>query len=315
MNVVSWMGCKPLFHRGMLVGRVVVHDQMKIELSWNGSIHMLQELDEFSVLRTRTIAGRVLSSSDRAQTLPVAVVNETFVRTFFAGKPVLGERIQPEFTTGREPAPARTIVGVVADIRDSFARDIAPTVYVPWRQVVVQPSSLVIRTASGANPGPAVARAVAGLDPLVAEPNVTDLAALVSGEVATRRLSLVTLIALAGLALALSVAGTFAVVSYAATKRTHEFGIRMALGAGTRRILLSLVWRAVRLAIAGIVVGLPVAALAAQYLRDQLFETGALDPATFAFVTLLIVLVSIVAALVPAIRAARVDPAVALRLD
>ena len=128
-------------------------------------------------------------------------------------------------------------------------------------------------------------------------------------------MSVASLCSLAFVALALSIAGVFAVVSYGVTQRTHEFGVRMALGADARQIVRTVVGGAMRLAFVGIALGLIVAGAGTRFLRDQLYDTQPLDPMTFGCVTGLIVVAALVAAVLPARRATRVDPVVALRYE
>jgi putative ABC transport system permease protein len=123
------------------------------------------------------------------------------------------------------------------------------------------------------------------------------------------------LCSLAFVALALSIAGVFAVVSYGVSQRTHEFGVRMALGADARQILRMVVGGAMRLAFTGVVLGLLVAVAGTRFLKDQLYDTQPLDPLTFGGVTALIIVAALIAAVLPARRATHVDPIVALRYE
>ena len=272
--------------------------------------------DYFRILHAKLLAGRPFSNDDRSGTLPVVIVNETFARTFFAGHSPIGVQMAPNVSlSARSKAPLRTIVGVVADLRTSYSKAPVPTVYVPSRQFPLSVSSLVIETVPGADPGPAVAANLAKLDPLLAKPNVAPMSALLSQDVAAQRLSVTALSSLAFVALALSVAGVFAVVSYGVSVRTHEFGVRMALGADARRIMRMVVGGAMRLAFVGIALGLIVAGVGTRFLRDQLYDTQPLDPLTFGGVTVLLIIAALVAAWLPARRATRVDPIVALRYE
>jgi putative ABC transport system permease protein len=272
--------------------------------------------DYFRIVRATLLAGRTFTDDDRMGTLPVVVVNETFARTFFPGHAALGARIVPGISLAAEKtSPQRTIVGVVADMRTSFTKPAEPTIYLPARQMPLSDSSLLVEALPGTNPAAAVASAVSALDPLLPRPEVVAFPALLWSSIAVQRLSVAALCSLAFVALALSIAGVFAVVSYGVTQRTHEFGVRMALGADARQIVRMVLANAMRLALAGIALGLLVAGAGTRFLGDQLFETQPLDPLTFVSVTLLVILAALSAALVPARRATRVDPIVALRYE
>ncbi len=138
---------------------------------------------------------------------------------------------------------------------------------------------------------------------------------MLARDVAVQRLSVVALSTLAIIALALSIAGVFAVVTYGVTQRTHEFGVRMALGADARQIVRTVLGAAMRLALGGIALGLVVAAATTRFLTDQLYDTQPLDPEIFAGVTALLLVAALVAAFMPARRATLVDPVVALRYE
>jgi putative ABC transport system permease protein len=269
----------------------------------------------FNVLRTAQRAGRLFTENDRMSSEPVAIVNETFVRNFFGGRTPLGAFVTPDISTGPGSAPARRIVGVVADVRERFNRAADSEIYVPMAQVPFDSAWLVVRSQPGVDPSSAVASVISSMDPLLPKPATVSMESRLATSVAVQRLTVAALVTLALVALALSIAGVFAVVSYGVTQRTHEFGVRMALGADARQIIRMVVSGAMRLAVLGIVCGLLVAAAATRLLTDQLYETQPLDPLTFGTVTVLVLAAALVAALVPARRATRVDPIVALRYE
>jgi putative ABC transport system permease protein len=204
---------------------------------------------------------------------------------------------------------------VVADVRDRFTRPADADIYVPMAQVPFDSASLVVRSQPGVDPSSAVASVISSLDPLLPKPTSVTMESRLATSVAVQRLTVAALVTLALVALALSIAGVFAVVSYGVTQRTHEFGVRMALGADARQIVRTVVAGAMRLAMFGIVCGLLVAGAATRLLTDQLYETQPLDPLTFGSVTVLVLFAALFAALVPARRATRVDPIVALRYE
>jgi len=270
----------------------------------------------FRILHATMLGGRAFSDDDRLGTPRVAIVNETFVRTYLQGRTPLGVQIIPSIALAADKTPPlRTIVGVVADLRSSFTKPAAAEIYLPARQLPIGSSTLVVATVPGTDPSAAVAAAVVSLDPLLPKPQVVALPELLSQSVAVQQLSVGALCALAFVALALSIAGIFAVVSYGVTQRTHEFGVRMALGADARQIVRMVLGGAMRLAFIGVAIGLLVAGAGTRLLSDQLFDTQPLDPLTFASVTGLVIVAALVAALIPARRATRVDPIVALRYE
>jgi putative ABC transport system permease protein len=261
------------------------------------------------------LAGRTFTEDDRFGARPVVIVNATFARRYFPNRSALGARIVPGISEqGDKTDPARTIVGVVADLRSSLTKAPEPTIYLPIRQVPLSDAFLVLRT-RGAAPLAAAAAEITNLDPLLATPAVEPLGSYVAESVATQRLSVAALSALAFVALALSIAGVFAVVSYGVTQRTHEFGVRMALGAQAQTIVRTVLGGALRLAAYGIVLGLLIAGAGTRLVADQLYETQPLDPLTFVIVTALVTFAALLAALIPARRATRVDPIVALRYE
>jgi putative ABC transport system permease protein len=266
----------------------------------------------FDALGATMRQGRTFSADERA---PVAIVNETFVRTFIGERSPIGMRVVPSISSGNGRPPSRIIVGVVDDLKTSFNGATLPTIYVPVGQLPFPASSLVVRSSAGASSDAAIAAAVTSVDPLVPRPSVVALSSLLAADVEKQRLTVAALCGLAFVALALSIAGVFAVVSYGVTQRTHEFGIRMALGADARQIVRTVLAGAMRLAFVGVVLGLFVAGAGTRLLTDELYDTQPLDPLTFGSVTALVVLAALFAALVPARRATQVDPIVALRYE
>jgi putative ABC transport system permease protein len=266
----------------------------------------------FDALGATIREGRPFTSDERA---PVVIVNESFVRKFIGDRAPIGFQVKPSISAGSGAPPFRTIVGVVDDIKTSLTTPTLPTIYVPMADLPVPASSLVVRSSAGASSDATIANAVVAIDSLVPRPQVVAMSSLLAADVAKQRLTVAALCGLAFVALALSIAGVFAVVSYGVTQRTHEFGIRMALGADARQIVRTVLVGAMRLAFLGIVLGLFVAGAGTRLLTDELYDTQPLDPLTFGSVTALVVLAALVAALVPARRATQVDPIVALRYE
>jgi len=269
----------------------------------------------FTTLGIPLRSGRAFEAVDRAEAPePVAIVNETVVRRFWASGDALGGRLRLVLPNG--PGPWLRVVGVVGDVRhhglDQPAR---PEVYVPYAQAPVTPMEFLTRTHGDplqlAQP---IRQALQALDPLLPVRQETP-ARLLHASIAEPRLRALLFNGFGLAALLLSTLGIYGVVAYAVERQTREIGVRMALGA-TRAAILRLVMRnGMRTVIAGAAAGLVTASVVTRALRGLLFGVPALDPLTFAGVTALLLLVAIVAVLVPALRAIRLDPITALRVD
>jgi predicted permease len=271
----------------------------------------------------RVISGRDLTASDGPDGAGVILVNEALVHRYWPKQNPLGQQIRIHLPAVRSPWQARprdswlTIVGVVGDIREwNWGIDKLPTLYLPYEQSPSQLMSIVIRGKGDPQQiTSAVRYIVDGLDanqPVTAVRLMDDL---VTQAVAQRRLSMVLLAVFATVAMLLAAIGIYGVMAYAVAQRTHEIGIRMALGAEPRDVLKMVVGHAMRLAGIGVLIGLMASALLVRYLRAQLYGVHAIDPATFVTVSILIALVAAMAAYFPARRATRVDPLVALRYE
>ena len=266
----------------------------------------------FATLHVPLRDGRFILATDRAGTLPVVVVNEAFARKFYPNITAVGKRLTPQLSFSGKPQ-RRTIAGVIGDLRTTFGKPAEPIIYLPEPQYAFTSSSLVVRTDGDVSE--AIARTILATDPILARPESVTLSSLLARDVAQQRLTVASLCALGFIALALSLAGVFAVMSYGVTQRTHEFGVRMALGADARRIVRTVLGGAIRLSVAGVVFGLLLAGAGTRLLADQLYDTEPLDPAVFGSVAALVIVSALVAAIVPARRATRVDPIVALRYE
>jgi len=240
---------------------------------------------------------------------------------YFPNRAVLGAQISLNFALGtaREVASkkpvVRTIVGIVSDTRDSYGRPAAPKMYLPFLQAPFPGLLLLAKVAPHAHVANAIASAVTAADPALAAPKIQPLDNFLAEDAAQARLSALTLLALAFVAFVLAIAGIYAVVSYGVAQRTHELGIRIAVGARAAHVLRDVLGRALRIATIGILAGIVLAAFAAHAIGDQLYGIGAFDPLTFVAVVAAIALAAAAAALVPALRATRVNPIVALRYE
>lgn len=264
--------------------------------------------------------GRLLRESDVVGGAPwVIVVNETFARTTFGSENPIGQRISGWTSEANKPE-WREIVGVVADVR-SFGRDndVPPEVYIPITQApqnawnAFQRSMTIVAKASpGATIAPAMRKAVSEVDPLLPVYDLQTMDNVLAQSTATRRFNtlLLTMLGITGLVLA--AIGIYGVMSFFVAQRTHEIGVRVALGATTASVVGIVVRQALLLAGLGIVAGGVAAYWATRALASMLFQTDARDPGAFVASALVLVLVALAAAWVPARRAASVEPVRAL---
>jgi putative ABC transport system permease protein len=269
----------------------------------------------FSTLGIGLVRGRLLTLADRAGTLPVAVVNTELVRDFFPNQDPIGRRFRRH-----DQAPWATIVGVVSDVRRSGKTGkINPQVYFPAAQTASYPvrlSEFAFRSAGDPKQlVAAVQQQVWAIDKDLPVTNVHTYDEIVSQSVAERRFQTLLLGLFATLALILAMVGIYGVISYSVSQRTPEIGIRMALGATRGGILKMVIGRAMVLVAVGIAAGAAGAFALSKYLKSLLFEVKPGDPWTYASIALLLAAVALAASMLPARRATRVDPMIALRYE
>jgi putative ABC transport system permease protein len=242
-----------------------------------------------------------------------AVVNQSMARKFWPGEDPVGKQFR--FGPPGMDGPLVTIVGIVGDIRQhGLNTPPQPEFYLSALCFPTGPITLVLRTHS--NPLailPALRKAIAGLDPNVPLTRARSMEAVIAESVAPRRMNLLLIGGFAGLALVLSAVGLYGVLSYTVAQRTHEIGIRMALGAAAAEVVGGVLREALGLTAAGIAIGVAGGLALTRILSSMLYGVAATDPATFAAVSLLLLAVALAASYVPARRATRVDPVVALR--
>jgi predicted permease len=266
----------------------------------------------FKTMGIPVLKGREFEDGDLYDRPFVAVISESLARQSFAGEDPIGQRLMCGFDSDKW----MTIVGVVGDVRQaSPASTPGPELYMPLRQHPYTSSRLQVVVRTSVDPEsliPAVRDAVRATSPDVAM-KFTTLGASVDASIAAPRFRMVLVSAFATLALLLAVAGMYAVMSYRTSQRTSEFGLRMALGARAGEMVRLVLRGAARLTAAGLVAGLLLAAATSRIVATMLFGVQPLDARAYAGVLLLSVPMILLAAMVPAIRAARVDPIVALR--
>jgi putative ABC transport system permease protein len=258
------------------------------------------------------LKGRPLAGTDRENTPLVAVINETMARRHFAGVDPIGRRFRE---LSREAWT--TVVGVVGDVRHEGLDEAAGLeVYRPFAQVPVRDMSLVIRMSGDPSPLAASLRAaVAEIDATVPISDVRTADQILARSVAAWRFTTFLHGAFALVALTLAAIGIYGVLSYAVSRRSREIGVRMALGAGRADVLRMVLGQALLLAATGTIGGVVAAFAVTRLLKTLLFEVSPTDVVTFTVVPLLLAAVACLAAYIPASRATRVDPTIALRLE
>jgi predicted permease len=269
--------------------------------------------DYFKTMDIRIVAGRGFTARDRDGAPPVCIVNETLAKRLFPGESALGHVL----LRGKDADLRHEIVGVIADVKTNGVN--APTpdeIYYPMRQLGQPGMGVVAGTDRDASALQAIIRAaVADVDNDQPISFFTTMDASVAQSLGVQRIVASLTGAFAGLALALAALGLYSVVAYAVAQRTGEIGIRMALGAQPRQIVVREMRGGMRLVAIGVLAGLAAAAGAARLIQTLLFDVQPLDPIVYGSVAALFAVVAALACLVPSLRASRVDPLVALRAD
>ena len=264
----------------------------------------------FRALGIPLLQGRDLGPQDSKDAPPVAVVNEALARRLWPDRPAVGQRL----SVGHGAVP---VVGVVGDVRQTrIDGEPAPALYASHAQMTRRGMTLVVRTESSPlDMVGALRQAVWRVDPDQPITDIRSMQSVVQDSLGSVRFTTGLLGLFAGLALVLASIGIYGVLTYTVNQRTHEIGIRMALGAGRRDLLGLVVGQGVRLAILGVALGVLASAVLTRLLAGVLYEVRPLDPPTFLAVAGGLILVATVASLVPAHRATRLDPVASLRHD
>jgi len=268
----------------------------------------------FRAMRIPIRQGRDLSETDDAKAPLVILVNEAWVRRFFPGQDVIGRRIR----LGDKRGKPRSIAGVVGDSHDlGLEAPTPPMLFVPQAQLATPRMTLMVRAQGGQSEALAqsVQAALMDLDRSQPADWVAPFEQRIAGALAPRRFPLQLLGVFAALALVLSALGIYGVTAYGVTQRTREIGVRIAIGAQRRDVLRMVMWGALKLAAAGVALGLCGAMAGARLLSSQLYGVGSRDPLTYAAISGLLTAVALVASWLPARRATRVDPVIALRTE
>lgn len=303
----------PLGAGGFYLGREMVADgvaptpENEVPINWN-----VATPGYFAALGVPLVSGRDFRLTDDSAGTPVMIVNETFARRMFGHENPLGRRAM----SSRDERVEREIIGVVRDVKYYGASDSSRSlVYVPYAQNNAWHQGIItVRARAGALDAlPVVRRELRALDPNIALANVITMDEALEQSMAGDRLVAILLATFATLAMGLAAIGVFGVLSYAVEQRTREMGIRLALGARPSDVRRLVARETAPMVGAGVAVGLLAAFGLARLARSMLYEIGPNDPATFFGVAITLGLVAVVAALVPARRAARVDPVIAIR--
>jgi putative ABC transport system permease protein len=274
--------------------------------------------DYFKTMGIPVRQGRIFDERDRLDSAPVVIVNERFAQKYFPGEDVIGKRIQPGFSADDSGEKIREIVGIVGNVKHlSLRNDDSPEMYLPRTQIPFGIMSIVIRT-SVSNPNAitnSLRKELAAMDATIPLTSVRVFEEYISRSLARPRFNTLLLSIFAGTALVLTAIGIYGVLAYSVAQRTSEIGIRIALGAGKSSIFRLIVGQAMTLVGISLVLGLAGAFAATRLLSSLLFGVGASDPVTFIAIGLLVSAVAFVAAWLPARRATRVDPIIALRAE
>ena len=268
----------------------------------------------FRALGVKLIDGRYFNDQDNPQSPGVVIVNESAARRFWPADDPLNKRVK---TTPNPNAPWLTVVGVIGDVKHfGLDADARPEIYISSDQAPPDGPFMVVRTTTDPMNVAASVRAHVGAMNNVQPVNtIQTMEEVLSASVAQRRFNMLLLAIFAGLALLLAAVGIYGVISYSVSQRTQEIGLRMALGAQARDVLAMVIAQGTKLALAGVGVGLVASFLLTRLMTTLLFNVSATDPVTFLVVSLLLVGLAFLASYIPARRAAKVDPMVALRYE
>ena len=267
----------------------------------------------FSVLKVPLLQGRFFNDADQFDGPGVIIVNQSFAKKWFPNQDVIGKRIT--FDDPRKPdVKWIKIIGLVGDMRHrGLDLDPKPEYYFAHNQRPYRGMILAVRSAQDPRSlTTAIRREISRLDPDLPAANVRTLEQVAADSIAPRRLSVVLIGVFAAVALVLASVGIYGVMSFLVVQRTHEMGVRMALGAQRSDVLRLVIGRAARLVLMGTVAGLLLGILSSRALQAMLFKVGAFDPTTFLGVTVALILVSLLASYIPAVRATRANPMIAL---
>jgi putative ABC transport system permease protein len=271
--------------------------------------------DYFRVMRIPLLKGRFFSEQDSPSNPKVALISETLARRYFPNQDPIGRQMRFGFPPNSDVS--REIVGVVDDVRDvALGRKPGPMMYVPFAQAPLYGGEVVVRSSlSASSVAAAVRLATHAIDKDLPVTDIESFPDALAGSVSQERFRTYLFGSFSAIALVLAAIGIFGVISYSASQRTHEIGIRMALGARRRDVLLLILGQGAKLALFGLGLGTVVAFLLTRLMTSLLYGVSATDPVTFVAMAIVLLGVTLLACYIPARRAMRVDPMVALRYE
>jgi putative ABC transport system permease protein len=279
----------------------------------------------FETMGMRLVGGRLFDATDSADSPKTIVINETLARRLWPAENPIGRRLKqgwpetPDHPTKPDAyfSPWRTVVGVVGDVKfNGITSETPMQVYLPLVQETTRALALVVRTATDPRAlAPSVENIVHGLDSNLPLFEVRTMDDMLDGSIARERMSMLVFAVFAVVALTLASVGLYGVVAHGVTERTHEIGVRMALGADARHVLGLVVGQGLAMALVGTAIGVAAALALSRWIQTLLFGVTATDPVTFAAVVATLLTVAAAACYIPAWRATRVDPTVALRAE
>jgi putative ABC transport system permease protein len=269
----------------------------------------------FATMRIPLLEGRDFDGREEAASTPVTIINEALARKFFPGENSIGKHIKPGVSAGSGEPVMREIVGVVGNVKfRDLTADWTPESYVPASQLPWDSMTLVVRSAQDPHSvAKMITDTVQSMDPDIPAYAPKTVEEYLDGTLSVPRFNTVLLALFAGLAMLLTAVGLYGVISYSVAQRTHEIGIRMALGAKPDHMLRHIVGQGLKLGLLGVGIGFLVAIGLTHFLSSLLFGITATDPVSFAGVIFLLLVVVLLACYLPARRAMRVDPMIALR--
>jgi putative ABC transport system permease protein len=269
----------------------------------------------FSVMGIPLLRGRLFNESDSSSSAAVALISEALAKRYFPNEDPLGRHLTFGFPANG--IVSREIIGIVSDIHDvSLGKEPGPMLYVPFAQALLYGAEVVVK--SGLNPSAVVGtiRTVThGIDENLPVTDIALLPDVLNASVAQPRFRTLLLGLFGAIALILAAVGIFGVISYSVSRRAHELGIRMALGAEPGSVMRMILRETLTLTLVGIAVGVPCAVATARLITHLLFHVTPYDAVTLALAPLMLVAVAALASYVPARRAMKVDPIVALRYE
>ena len=269
--------------------------------------------DYFHVMRIPLLRGRFFSEQDSPSNPNVAIISETLAQRYFPDQDPIGKRMRFGFPPNSNVV--REVVGVVGDVRNvALSRKPGPIMYVPFAQAPLYGGEVVVRSSlSASSVAAAIRQAVHSIDKALPVTDVESFPDMLGASVAQERFRTLLLSSFSGIALILAAVGIFGVISYSASQRTHEIGIRMALGAQQRSVLRLILGQGAKLALLGLGAGTVAALLLTRLMASMLYGVSATDPLTIGAVAIVLLGVAVTACYIPARRAMQVDPMVALR--